>query len=74
MTKLSEYYDGLSAVPEPPKTKFVREVSLVCGVSEMTVRSWIKGRAKPSNPDHLEILSKATGIPKDELFKSPELL
>lgn len=67
MSKLSEFYDNLEET-RSPKIEFVREVSYALGVTEPCVRNWIKGRSKPALDEHIEFLSKRTGIPKEELF------
>ncbi len=64
---LVEYYKDLPS-PKPPKTEFIEKVAKRCGLNEMTVRNWAKGRTKPSDEAHLIILSEETGIPIDELF------
>lgn len=64
---LMQFYESLPK-PEPPKTTFVKNVAERCGVDVSTVRWWVKGRTKPSNKQHYDILSEATGIPKNQLF------
>lgn len=64
---LMQFYEKLPK-PEPPKTTFVRKMADLCGVDVATVRWWVKGRTRPSNKAHYDILSEATGIPKDQLF------
>lgn len=66
--KLKDFYENLPDI-SAPKSEFVTEVATVCGVSELTVRSWIKGRQKPRNERHLRYLSTVTGIPEDKLFE-----
>ncbi|OFY43960.1 MAG: hypothetical protein A2X18_07470 [Bacteroidetes bacterium GWF2_40_14] len=64
---LAGYYDNL---PEKtsPKTDFVRELAWACNVDAYTVRNWLKGRTKPLNPKHVEIISSITGINAEDLF------
>lgn len=64
---LRSYYQSL---PEPvaPKTEFIRKISRMCNLGEPTVRLWVAGTTKPANEEHVEILSRETGIPANELF------
>lgn len=64
---LNDFYESLPS-SYSPKINFVREASYVCGVTENTVRNWIKGRNKPIEMAHLEYLSRVTGIPVERLF------
>lgn len=64
---LKSYYEALPSSISP-KQEFVTEVATVCGVCEQAVRNWVKGRAKPDNPEHIQVLAKVTGIPADQLF------
>lgn len=64
---LKEYYDSLPASTSP-KTSFLEEISTICGVKEVTVRTWVKGRATPINPEHRELIARATGLSEAELF------
>jgi len=70
---LKSYYESL---PEPtaPKTEFVRKIAKLCEVGEPTVRLWIRGLWKPSNPEHIAIISKETGITADDLFNETNLV
>jgi len=65
---LTGYYEGLPTATAP-KTEFVKKIAEKCNVNEATVRLWVKGKTKPDNPDHVEILSIETGIEKEELFQ-----
>lgn len=65
---LKGYYDALP-VRECPKTAFVVNMAMKCNVSTNTVRNWIMYNMKPLNPEHCNILSEATGIPVEELWK-----
>lgn len=69
---LTNYYDSLPKL-SAPKTDFVREVALKCGVVEPTVRLWVKGESRPSNPEHLKILSDITGIEESKLFSDESI-
>jgi len=51
-----------------PKTEFVRSVMTECNVSFPTVMNWISGKTKPFDSSHVEVLSKLTGIPQNEIF------
>lgn len=64
---LKGYYKNL---PEPsyPKRDFIREIALKCNVSDATVRNWIIYGFRPDNPEHIKILSEATGIPENQLW------
>ena len=64
---LAEYYDKLPP-RTAPKADFVREIIAVCGVEKDTAKLWVRGKTTPINPDHRRMLSKATGIPEEELF------
>lgn len=66
-TGIVNYYDCL---PErtAPKTEFVKRVAEKCGVDTATVRTWIKGKNRPSDSTYLTVLSKESGIPENELF------
>lgn len=65
---LKDYYMSLPDATHP-KTDFMNEVAREANVSVATVRNWVIYGMKPSNPDNLELLSKKTGIPVDELWK-----
>lgn len=64
---LKGYYRNL---PEAtyPKSNFIRDVAARCGVTEVTVRNWIKYGMKPSNPEHIAILSEMTSISSESLW------
>lgn len=64
---LQGYYLSL---PEAtcPKTEFLNKVADKCGVSLSTVRNWIRFGMKPSNPNHIVILSELTGIEASDLW------
>lgn len=64
---LSSHYHGLASATHP-KTDFINEVALKCGVTYTTVRNWIGGHARPSDKSHYGILAEITGIPEDQLF------
>jgi len=64
---LSNYYEQLPTV-NAPKTEFVSRVARLCGVNDATVRLWVKGKTKPNNPEHFDILAEETGIDKENLF------
>lgn len=64
---LKDYYNSLKK-EIPPKKAFVSKIADMCGVDLFTVRMWVTGRNKPSKPEYYDILSKETGIPKEELF------
>lgn len=64
---LQGYYKNL---PEAtyPKSNFIRDVAARCGVTDVTVRNWIKYGMKPNNPEHAAILSEMTGIGIENLW------
>lgn len=64
---LRDYYESLPSSSHP-KTEFVNDIAVRAGVSTTTVRNWIVYGMKPINPEHVEILSQATGIEKDCLW------
>lgn len=64
---LRNYYERLER-ETPPKTAFVKEIAEECQVTEVTVRNWISYGIKPKDEKHIEILSKKTNIPIDELW------
>ena len=65
---LTSYYKSLPRAVAP-KTDFVSRVASRCDVNEQTVRTWVAGTNKPSNPKYIEILVEETGIPADKLFE-----
>lgn len=64
---LAEYYENLPHTFSP-KAAFVKELTNALGVTETAVRNWLKGRAKPADPEHVDYISKVTGITAEELF------
>lgn len=52
-----------------PKTDFVNEVAMEAGVSAATVRNWVIYGMRPQNKNHMEILSRKTGIPVENLWE-----
>lgn len=65
---LKKFYEDLPRVIAP-KTEFVNKVAARCGVNAATVRLWVKGKVKPSEPEYMIILSEETGIEIDQLFQ-----
>lgn len=66
---LADYYDTLpTATTMSPKSDFVKQVAKECNVSINTVRNWILNDMKPSNPAHIEVLSRITKINETELW------
>lgn len=65
---LKNFYNKLER-QMPPKTKFVKEIASLCSVTEATARNWIKYGVKPTNPEHVKIISEKTGIPETDLWK-----
>lgn len=63
---LRGYYNDLPEATHP-KTDFINEIASLTGVSTASVRNWIMGM-RPQNPNHIDILSEVTGIPKSELW------
>lgn len=43
------YYFTLPEKSESPRAKFIREMSELCHVSEITVRCWIAGEYRPDS-------------------------
>lgn len=66
-SKLVNYYDNLPETTSP-KTEFVIKAAKACGVSETTIRNWVKGKAIPADSAHMKTLSELTGINEKELF------
>ena len=64
---LTDYYEQLPTA-NAPKTEFVSRIAKRCNVNEATVRLWVKGKTKPNNTGHLDILAEETGIDKENLF------
>ena len=71
---LTEYYN-LKPTAIYPKTEFVDEILKACEdafgegcVSRATVINWCNGSTKPSDSKFLPVLSKVTGIKKENLF------
>ena len=64
---LTTYYRGLPRAVSP-KTDFVSRVAIRCNVNEQTVRTWVAGSNKPSNPECIDILVEETGITAENLF------
>jgi transcriptional regulator with XRE-family HTH domain len=48
--------------PPISQAEFARRI----GKDRFTVNRWVRGKVKPG-PEHLEMLSKATGLPVEEL-------
>jgi len=65
---LKTFYKNLPRAVAP-KTDFVERVALQCNVNEQTVRTWVAGTNKPSDPAYIEILVKETGIAAENLFE-----
>lgn len=65
---LKGYYSQLPDASHP-KTDFVNEVAIEAGVSAATVRNWVIYGMKPQNKSHIEILSRKTGIPVEDLWE-----
>lgn len=65
---LQDYYRKLPYASFP-KSEFVTQVQLACGVTMSTVRNWITGRSKPRLESHVEKISLLTGIAKEDLWK-----
>lgn len=51
-----------------PKTEFIRKIARICEVGEPTVRLWVAGTTRPANDEHVNVLSRESGIPVNELF------
>jgi len=64
---LTDYYEKLPTLVAP-KTEFVTRVASRCGVNLATARLWVKGKTKPGNQEHFDILAEETGIDKENLF------
>jgi hypothetical protein len=64
---LTSYYKELPRAIAP-KTDFVERVAEKTGKNIATVRFWVMGKTKPSDPKDLEILSELTGIQIENLF------
>lgn len=64
---LRSYYKSL---PEPtfPKRDFIQEIATKCNVTLTTANNWIKYGIRPSNPEHVRILSEITGISPENLW------
>ena len=64
---LKGYYKSL---PEPtyPKKDFIQEIALKCNVTLVTANNWVKYGIRPSNPEHVRILSEITGISPENLW------
>lgn len=64
---LKGYYKNL---PEPtyPKKDFVNTIAERCNVTIATANNWVKYGIKPSNPEHVRILSEITGISPEYLL------
>ena len=64
---LKSYYKNLPN-PTHPKKELIRRIAAECNVTEVTVRNWIMYGFRPDNPNHIEIISKITGIAKEDLW------
>ena len=64
---LQHYYESLPGFVDSKKN-FIDRVSERCNVSRIAARFWAKGIRRPSNPEHLIILSEETGIPVENLW------
>lgn len=68
---LTDFYEKLpTATTISPKSDFVKQVAKECGVTINTVRNWVLNGMKPSNPAHIEVLSRITKINAAELWES----
>lgn len=65
---LTGYYSKLPRAVAP-KTDFVERVAEKTGKNIATVRLWVTGKTKPSDPKDLETLAELTGIQVENLFK-----
>ena len=65
---LKGYYSQLPDATHP-KTDFVNEVAIEAGVSAATVRNWVIYGMRPQNKNHVEILSRKTGIAVEDLWE-----
>lgn len=50
------------------KTKFIRKVASQCNISSNAVLKWVFGDCKPSRLEYIDVLSKESGIPAENLF------
>lgn len=69
MKNLRFFYDSLPRSTQP-KTEFVKKVAHETGVTETTVRNWIKNGTKPNNHEHVIVLERLTGLTEKELFNN----
>lgn len=51
-----------------PKSEFIHKIANLCGVTDVTVRNWLLYSTRPTNPEHIAILSEETGIAKEDLW------
>lgn len=65
MENLSDFYAGLE---RGGKKKFCLNVAKESGFSVETVLKWMQGWRRPKDPNALEVLSKHSGIPVEQLF------
>ena len=65
---LKTFYKNLPRAVAP-KTDFVERVAEKTGKNIATVRLWVTGKTKPSDPKDLETLAELTGIQVENLFK-----
>jgi hypothetical protein len=71
MFPLREYYEALPDFNRP-KTDFVVELARHCGVSDVAVRSWIKGVRRPIRKEHREYIAARIGAKPEDLWNDRE--
>lgn len=65
MKNLIEFYSSLE---RGGKKKFCLSVAKEAGLSVETVLKWMQGWRTPKDPKVLEILSRQSGVPVEQLF------
>lgn len=65
---LSGYYENLPK-SSFPKKEFVAKIMKECDVSFTTARNWVKGITRPNEKNNEDILSRISGIPKEQLWQ-----
>lgn len=64
---LKGYYQNIP-LRNAPRQEFIMKISNACHVTEQTVRNWVLYGLKPQQKEHIEFLSKITGIEKEDLW------
>lgn len=65
---LMGYYESLPN-PVTPKRQLIIDIMQRCNVVETTAFNWVKGRSKPTDSSHIQVLVELTGIKAEDLWE-----